>query len=100
MRLSEVAAVLDALEAVGVRHWVVGGWGVAALVGHRTHAVQQGPAGTTYEYPATWFTSGSLNGRPVACLTAARQLEAHQGYEPREQDRHDLALLAALASIG
>jgi lincosamide nucleotidyltransferase A/C/D/E len=32
----EAIQVLDALDAAGVRHWVGGGWGVAALVGRQT----------------------------------------------------------------
>lgn len=32
----EVVQVLDALDAAGVRHWVGGGWGVAALAGRQT----------------------------------------------------------------
>jgi lincosamide nucleotidyltransferase A/C/D/E len=31
-----VIQVLDALGAAGVRHWVAGGWGIAALVGRQT----------------------------------------------------------------
>lgn len=36
MRWSEVKAVLDALDGAGVRYWVAGGWGVAALIGRQT----------------------------------------------------------------
>lgn len=36
MRTSEVTEVLDALDGAGVRHWVAGGWGVAALTGRQT----------------------------------------------------------------
>jgi lincosamide nucleotidyltransferase A/C/D/E len=32
----DVIQVLDALDAAGVRHWVAGGWGIAALVGRQT----------------------------------------------------------------
>jgi lincosamide nucleotidyltransferase A/C/D/E len=32
----DVIQVLDALDAAGVRHWVGGGWGVAALAGRQT----------------------------------------------------------------
>jgi hypothetical protein len=34
----DVIQVLDALDAAGVRHWVGGGWGVAALAGRQTRA--------------------------------------------------------------
>ena len=36
MRISDVTAVLTALERANVRHWVAGGWGVAVLVGRQT----------------------------------------------------------------
>jgi lincosamide nucleotidyltransferase A/C/D/E len=61
------------------------------------HGVQAGPDGTTYEYPAGCLVPGRIDGREVGCLTVARQVEAHTGYEPRGVDRHDLALLRALA---
>lgn len=36
MRAADVIEVLDALDRVGVRHWVAGGWGVAALTRRQT----------------------------------------------------------------
>jgi lincosamide nucleotidyltransferase A/C/D/E len=36
MRASDVIEVLDLLDDAGVRHWVGGGWGVAALAGRQT----------------------------------------------------------------
>lgn len=36
MRAADVIAVLDALDGAGVRHWIGGGWGVAALAGRQT----------------------------------------------------------------
>jgi lincosamide nucleotidyltransferase A/C/D/E len=36
MQEPEVVAVLDVLDAAGIRVWVEGGWGVDALVGHAT----------------------------------------------------------------
>lgn len=36
MRVEDVIEVLDALDEAGVRHWVGGGWGVAALAGRQT----------------------------------------------------------------
>jgi lincosamide nucleotidyltransferase A/C/D/E len=35
MDAEDVIQVLDALDEAGVRHWVGGGWGVAALVGRQ-----------------------------------------------------------------
>ena len=61
------------------------------------HGVQAGPDGTTFEYPAACLVTGSLDGRPVECLSVDRQIEAHTGFEPREADRADLALLHRLA---
>ena len=158
MLLTEVRAVLDALDEAGITHWLAGGWGVDALVGRETRAhrdldllvvadrleecvgllarrgyvvetdwlpvrvelvapgvgwvdlhpvevevtgtaVQQGPDETTYRYPAACRVTGSLRGRPVPCLSAERQLEAHTGYPPRPQDTHDLALLGPLVGV-
>ncbi len=36
MRADDVTEVLDRLDRAGVRHWVGGGWGVAALAGRQT----------------------------------------------------------------
>ncbi|MFI7423874.1 nucleotidyltransferase domain-containing protein [Nonomuraea sp. NPDC049684] len=52
--------------------------------------------GGALRYPAAAFTSGTVAGRRVPCLSAAQQLAFHQGYEPRERDLHDLALLRDL----
>ena len=58
--------------------------------------VQAGLNGTRFDYPADCFATGSLAGREVPCLTAARQRLLHTGYEPRAQDVHDLRLLNEL----
>ena len=60
--------------------------------------VQAGPHGTTSEYPAACFVIGRIDGRAVDRLSVPRQLAAHEGYEPRDVDRLDLAVLRALAS--
>jgi lincosamide nucleotidyltransferase A/C/D/E len=36
MDVADVIQILDALDDAGVRHWVGGGWGVAALAGRQT----------------------------------------------------------------
>ena len=36
MEAEDVIQVLDALDGAGARHWVGGGWGVAALAGRQT----------------------------------------------------------------
>jgi lincosamide nucleotidyltransferase A/C/D/E len=61
------------------------------------HGMQAGPDGTAFEYPAACLVTGRLDGRPVACLSIDRQIEAHTGFELREFDRADLALLHRLA---
>ena len=38
MDAADVTTVLDALDQARVRHWVGGGWGVAALTGRQTRA--------------------------------------------------------------
>lgn len=155
MGVAEVQAVLDALDAAGVRVWLEGGWAVDALVGRQTrahrdldidvdvereaaaidalralgyrvdgdfrpnrvelvalrrglvdlhlltfgedgNAVQFGMAGERYPCPATSFGTGTIAGRTVGCLTAQQQIAWHAGYELRDVDRHDLALLRAL----
>ena len=154
MELAEVERVLDALDQRSIRYWVVGGWGVDALIGRETrehrdldlavdaeqwdtcfaevHAlgydvetdwwpirvelvsprgwidlhpvrfsasgdgVQAGPDGTTYDYPREHLTTGELQGRPLPCVSASLQIQAHSGYEPRPQDLQDLELLRSL----
>lgn len=41
------------------------------------------------------FTEGSINGRPVPCLSAGLQLLLHTGYPQRKIDNRDVALLRA-----
>lgn len=155
MIFDEVREVLDALDAAGVRHWIGGGWGVAALVGRQTrehrdldlavhaddldtclhalgrlgyvaetdwlpvrievrapgdrwvdvhpvafddagHGRQAGLDGGHFDYPPAAFTTGTLAGREINCLSTAQQLAFHHGYPPRPQDLHDIALLRAL----
>lgn len=52
--------------------------------------------GEPFRYPANCFVTGTILGTTVACLSAEQQLHFHQGYEPRERDLHDLALLRTL----
>jgi lincosamide nucleotidyltransferase A/C/D/E len=67
------------------------------VFGDDGHGVQAGPDGTSFEYPAACLVAGSLDGRPVACLSVDRQIDAHTGFEPRDVDRADLMLLRGLA---
>lgn len=59
-------------------------------------AVQSGLDDTELVYPAEAFAHGSVGGRRVGCLSLAQQLTFHSGYEPRDVDLHDLALLRQL----
>jgi lincosamide nucleotidyltransferase A/C/D/E len=60
------------------------------------NGVQAGPDGQTFLYPAAGFTTGSIGGREVGCITAEQQVAWHSGYEPREVDVADLAVLRQL----
>ncbi|OLT06122.1 hypothetical protein BJF90_18295 [Pseudonocardia sp. CNS-004] len=47
-------------------------------------------------WPKGCFTTGTIVGRPVGCISVEQQLLFHSGYEPRDVDRADLALLRSL----
>jgi lincosamide nucleotidyltransferase A/C/D/E len=64
------------------------------------NGVQFGTAGERWALPAAAFTTGVVAGRPVRCLTADQQIEWHRGYEHRDVDRADLALLHRLREEG
>jgi lincosamide nucleotidyltransferase A/C/D/E len=157
VRIGEVFDVLDPLTDAGVRWWLAGGWGVAALLGRQTrehrdvdlavdaddlaacrqvlaelgyrpetdwlpvrvelrapgdrwvdvhpvvfdatgHGRQAGFDGAHFDYPPEAFANGTLDGRPVTCLSVRQQLAFHAGYQPRPQDAHDIAILNALAA--
>lgn len=46
-----------------------------------------------FTYPPSCFVTGTIRGRSVPCLSAEQQVYFHQGYEPSERDRHDMAQL-------
>ncbi|WP_327371822.1 nucleotidyltransferase domain-containing protein [Streptomyces sp. NBC_01217] len=46
-----------------------------------------------FVYPASCFVTGTIGGLVVACLSAEQQAYFHQGYEPADRDRHDMARL-------
>lgn len=57
-------------------------------------AVQSSPdPDRPFRYPASSFTTGTIEGTVVRCLSAAQQVHFHQGYEPADHDRHDMAQL-------
>ena len=61
---------------------------------------QAGLDGTTFRWPKECFTTGTVGGREVGCISVDQQLLFHSGYEPREVDRADLALLHRLGEGG
>ncbi|MFJ8769794.1 nucleotidyltransferase domain-containing protein [Streptomyces clavifer] len=44
-------------------------------------------------YPSSCFVTGTIHRTSVPCLSAEQQVFFHQGYEPSERDRHDMAQL-------
>ncbi|MEU4770064.1 hypothetical protein AB0H12_43280 [Actinosynnema sp. NPDC023794] len=46
-----------------------------------------------FVYPAACFVTGTILDRAVPCLSAEQQVHFHQGYEPTDRDRHDMARL-------
>jgi lincosamide nucleotidyltransferase A/C/D/E len=138
VRADDVIVVLDMLDRAGVRHWVGGGWGVAALVGRQTrehrdldlavdvedlerswqvlgqlgyaaetdwlpvrmelrasggrwvdvhpvhfdedgHGRQPDLDGGHFDYPPAAFTTGSIGGHLVPCLSAQQQRRFRTG---------------------
>ncbi|HLZ71635.1 MAG TPA: amino acid transporter [Dehalococcoidia bacterium] len=58
--------------------------------------LQPQPDGSLFRYPPEGFGgNGTIDGEPVKCLSAEFQLLCHSGYEPDEDDRRDMRLLAA-----
>ncbi len=49
-----------------------------------------------FRYPPDAFSSGTIDGRAVRCLSVVQQLRFHEGYPPRPQDLADVALLRRL----
>lgn len=54
--------------------------------------------GGWYEFPKSWFTTGTLDGMTVPCVSLEAQRLFHAGYELRQVDEHDLAELDRLTS--
>jgi lincosamide nucleotidyltransferase A/C/D/E len=46
-----------------------------------------------FVYPAHCFVTGTIEGTTVACLSAEQQVYFHQGYQPADHDRDDMAHL-------
>jgi lincosamide nucleotidyltransferase A/C/D/E len=57
-------------------------------------ALQQSfDAGRPFSYPARCFVTGTVAGTTVPCVSAEQQVFFHQGYEPADRDRQDMARL-------
>lgn len=54
--------------------------------------------GGWHEFPRSWFTTGSLGGTTVPCVSLEAQRAFHTGYEPRQIDLLDLAQLDRLTT--
>ncbi len=52
-----------------------------------------------FTYPSACFVTGTVQGKPVPCLSAEQQIYFHQGYEPSERDRHDMAQIRRVFGI-
>jgi lincosamide nucleotidyltransferase A/C/D/E len=104
------AAVLEALRALGYvveTDWrpnrvelVAPGRGWVDLHPLRIRAdgsaTQAAVGGGVHEFPASYFTVGTLDGAVVPCVSAAAQRAFRAGYELRDVDRHDLVVLDEL----
>jgi lincosamide nucleotidyltransferase A/C/D/E len=60
------------------------------------NARQAALEGGWHEFPRSFFTSGRLGGVPVPCVSITAQRLFHSGYELRDVDLHDLAVLDEL----
>jgi lincosamide nucleotidyltransferase A/C/D/E len=58
--------------------------------------VQTGLDGETYRYPAAGFTTGTVAGRTVGCISVEQQIAWRSGFALRAVDHHDLAVLHQL----
>ena len=54
--------------------------------------------GGHFDYSLDAFDEGIIAGRRVRCLSREQQLRFHDGYEPRDIDLHDVAVLHRLSS--
>ena len=66
----------------------------------RGDGVQAGFGTQVFEHRAADRTLGSISGRSVVVATASRLMELHEGYDPRPEDLHDMALLRRLLEEG
>lgn len=59
---------------------------------------QANPEGSFWEFPEECFGTVVFEGRTIPCISLEGQKLFHSGYEPREQDLHDVALLKEIES--
>ena len=63
-------------------------------------ALQSSPDGEhPFRYPGECFVTGTIDGEAVPCLSAEQQSYFHQGYEPSDHDRQDMARLRSAFGI-
>ncbi len=53
-------------------------------------------AGGWYEFEKDYFGTASFAGKTIPCISAKGQKVFHSGYELRDKDRHDLAIIEKL----
>ena len=58
-------------------------------------ALDKPPFGGSAQLEGAAFTHGHIEGHPVPCLSADLQFTLHTGYQTREVDASDVALLRA-----
>jgi lincosamide nucleotidyltransferase A/C/D/E len=68
------------------------------MFGSDGHGRQADIGGGHFDYPPDGFAEGMIAGRRVRCISLEQQRRFHEGYEPRDIDLHDLALLRRLSS--
>lgn len=63
------------------------------MIDHNGNARQAALGGGWHEFPRSFFTVGQLGSVSVPCVSVQAQRLFHTGYELRDVDSHDLALL-------
>ena len=53
--------------------------------------------GGFYDFERDFFGNASFEGRIIPCISIKGQKIFHSGYELREKDRHDIAILEAIS---
>jgi lincosamide nucleotidyltransferase A/C/D/E len=64
------------------------------------HGRQADLDGGGFDYPPECFVTGVIDGITIPCLSVAQQLRFRQGYELRDVDHHDIALLRDYSGSG